>query len=175
MPNPDVVKLLPNAVFPTVRGSRENRMKLGTENGQPVMIDDNVTPRWALLWSHGISSAHHLSGWMFAHVWAYPKRVDAYTNLANLCMMPEYFGSLSDKKGPLCSYLRYHAWNCYHWHPESEPPSKPEGYDTLQWRYLNSFEKPRDFITERIASLDNQRVKVMRGLMEEAYSAGHSR
>ena len=167
MPNPETVAKFEGAVFPSIR-DQKNRLTLGEIDGQPIMLDDNVTARWALLWSHGVTATHHLRGWTFAHVWGEPKNPDAYTRLANLCMMPEYFGSLSDKDGPLCAFLKYHSWDRYRWHPTSAAtPRKPEGYDALEWRYLPSIADPHNFIRGRMNVLDNQRVRMLRQLMPE--------
>jgi hypothetical protein len=166
-PNPATAAKFEGAIFRSVR-DQKNRLTVSQLNGQPILMDDNVTARWALLWSHGVPATHHLRGWTFAHVWAEPKNPDAYTRLANLCMMPEYFGSLSDKEGPLCAFLKYHAWECYGWHPAStRPPSKPDGYDTVEWRYLPAIADPRSFIRQRMNALDNQRVRLLRELMPE--------
>ena len=167
MPNPKTVAAFDRAVFPSIR-DQKRRMEFGEVSGRRVLLDDNVTPRWALLWSHGFKETGHLSGWTFAHVWAAPKNPDAYTHLANLCMMPEYFGSLSDKQGPLCAYLRYHAWERYNWHISPPPPEKPEGYEALEWRYLRAIDNPQTFVQERMQTLGNQRVLKLRELMLDA-------
>ena len=97
-------------------------------------------------------------------MWGASKDPDAYTHLANLCMMPEFFGSLSDKQGPLCAYLRYHAWVRYGWRYGETTPSAPEGYDTLEWRYLPAIKDPPAFVRARLATLSNQRVELLRSL-----------
>lgn len=164
-PHPDTVRALGGAVFPTVRDQKQ-RMSLGEVDGRSVLLDDNVTPRWALLWSHGIRATGHLAGWTFAHVWAAPRDPGAYTHLANLCMMPEYFGSLSDKQGPLCAYLRYHARDRYGWWVGPSPPEEPAGYAGLTFRYLTPVTDPRGVIRRRMSELDNQRVRALLPLMQ---------
>tara|TARA_A100001391_G_scaffold132852_1_gene91871 strand:- start:573 stop:896 length:324 start_codon:yes stop_codon:yes gene_type:complete len=70
LPHPCVVSTFSGAVFPTIRDQR-NRLTIDRERG--VLLDDNVTARWALFWSHGIPQTHHPRGWTIAHVWAAPK------------------------------------------------------------------------------------------------------
>ncbi|MBT0958671.1 hypothetical protein IV417_14875 [Alphaproteobacteria bacterium KMM 3653] len=163
LPNPNVVKRLGGPVFPTIRDQRK-RLTLDHENG--LMLDDNVSPRWALFWSHGYAQTHHPKGWTIAHVWAAPKDRDAYSNLANLCLMPEALGSLSDKLGPLGPYLKYHAYSVYGWHLKSEAvPEMPEGYEEIRWTYFEEIDDPLAFIHDRLKKLNNQRVKLLRPLM----------
>jgi hypothetical protein len=134
-----------------------------------VLLDDNVTARWALLWSHGIPATHHLPGFTFAHVWGAVKDPSAYTHLANLAMMPEYLGSLSDKEGPFAGFLRFHAWTRYGWKPTGYPePPRPDGFDAIEWRYLEDHPDPFRFVRERLATLKNQRTTLLNPLMESA-------
>ncbi len=166
LPHPAVVKLMDGAVFPVVRGRREQRGKTGTVDDQKIMYDDNTAPKWALLWSHGYSTMAHPKGWMFAHVWDDVKNPDAYTCLANLVMLPESFGGLSDKQGPLVPYLRYHAETVYGWRPAGKDPvAKPLGYDDLVWNYLDSIPDPAGFIRKRMSESGERRVKLLRELL----------
>jgi hypothetical protein len=163
LPNPVTVAAFRGAVFPSIRDQR-NRVTVGEVGGRRVLLDDNVTPRWALLWAHGITATHHLAGWTFAHVWSASKDPEAYTHLANLCMMPEFFGSLSDKRGPLCPYLRHHAWLRYGWCLGSDEPVRPDGYEALDWHYLPEIPDPVGFVEARLAELDNERVRLLRAI-----------
>lgn len=164
-PDAATVALFRGAIFPTIRDQR-NRITVEERDGREVMLDDNVTPRWAILWAHGQrpSPSRH-AGWTVAHIWPASKDPDAYTHLANLCLMPEYFGSLSDKEGPLCAYLRYHAWDCYGWTHGGEPPHRPEGYEQLTFRYLPPVADPARFVANEVVRLDNQRLRLLRPLM----------
>ena len=168
LPNPHVVQQLRGAVFPVVRDSGK-RMKIGMENGRRVMYDDNTTPRWALLWSHGCGkTGQYPEGWTFAHVWNESKDPDAYTHVANLVMMPECFASLSDKLGPLVPLLRHHAAAVYGWWPVGKDDSvgtPPPGYDGLKWNYLDAYADPRGFIQNQLRRLNSQRVKSLRDLL----------
>lgn len=165
LPDPATVACFDGAVFPSIR-DQKNRITAGEHDGRAILLDDNVTARWALLWSHGISATHHPKGWTFAHVWPTVKDPDAYTHLANLVMMPEYLASLSDKQGPLTRYLQFHAWSRYSWKPSGfEPPAEPEAFDGIDWRYLPTCFDPSSFVRRRLAELNNQRAILLRPMM----------
>lgn len=169
VPHPKVVRALGRAVFPTVRAKKDHPRLSEIRQGKNVlgMYDDNTTPRWALLWAHGIRATGHPSGWTFAHVWENADDIEAYTHLANLVMVPECLASLTDKSGPLTTFLRWHAWTAYQWKPSSEnEPAKPECYDELKWRYLDKSENPREIIKQRLTELGNERVLILRPIME---------
>ncbi|KAF0093025.1 MAG: hypothetical protein E1N59_3215 [Puniceicoccaceae bacterium 5H] len=157
-PHPDVVNRRSGPVFPSVRARARRGKRLEEVDG--VMLDDNTTPRWALLWSHGYSATGHPSGWVVAHVWEDADNVSSYTNLANLVLVPEPLSSLTDKRGPLVPFLRYHADQVYNWRPtDSDAPECPSGYRKLRWRYLPD---GGDLVEERLGSLCNERVKRLR-------------
>lgn len=163
LPHPDVVAQCGAAIFPTIR-DQQKRGTLDTE--RRLLLDDNVTPRWALFWAHGMPQTHHPRGWTIAHVWKATKDPNAYTHLANLCLMPECIGSLSDKDGPLCRFLEYHAWSVYRWRPaHADTPDEPQGYAAIHWVYLDPHPEPLAFIRDRVMALNNQRVTALRGLM----------
>ncbi len=169
LPNPDTAKALPTAIFPTLRDPRR-RLQTVTEDNRIIgMYDDNTTPRWALLWSHGIASVAHQRSWQFAHVWPSSNDLRHYTRVANLAMVPESFGGLTDKVGPLVAYLRWHAWQEYRWSPEERSPGyKPHGYDEISWRYLPRHEDPRAFIKNQLERLNNQTVNMLRTIINQA-------
>jgi hypothetical protein len=169
LPHPDTVRSLGREAFPTLRGRKNhprftpiwrNRKKVG-------MYDDNTTPRWALLWSHGIMITDHPSAWSFAHVWESANDIRTYTHLANLVMVPECFGSLTDKNGPLTAYLRWHSWAVYGWKPASvAKPKMPEGYENISWSYFEKVGHPKESIRDRVAGLRNQRVTILHPVMQ---------
>ena len=167
--HPDTVKAFGRTIFPTVR-ARKNHKRLGEvlRDGVAVgMYDDNTTPRWAFLWAHGIPITHHPSARTFAHVWEGADDIASYNHLANIVMVPEPFAGLTDKKGPMTRYLRWHAWSVYEWMPEhASVPQKPEDFDGIVWQYLPKIAEPMAFIRERITDLDNERVRLLRPIME---------
>lgn len=169
LPDPVTVKALPRAIFPTVRATNQNpRFSYIIDNEKQIgMYDDNTTPRWALLWAHGLQDTNR-NGWTFAHVWPVSQDMRSYTHLANLAMVPEALGSLTDKQGPLTSYLRWHAYEVYGWKPEGkEMPEKPLGYDGAQWRYFQACAEPKSHINHELHRLDNKRVRIIRSLIPD--------
>lgn len=168
LPNPATVAAMGGAVFPTFRSSAKRISPIEKDGRRVGMYDDNTTPRWALLWSHGIAgvSKQPSAGWTFAHVWPSGEDLDAYTHLANLAMMPECFASLTDKAGPVTHYLRWHAWAVYGWKPAAKPvPERPEGFDTMTWNYLPAIDDPKAFVHERLRLADCQRSRILKPLM----------
>lgn len=165
LPHPYVVSQLNGAVFPVIRNTAK-RGEVELVNGKFVMYDDNTTPRWALLWAHGfLRSTFPPGGWTFAHVWNKSKDPEAYTHVANLVMMPESLASLSDKRGPLISVLRYHSQSKYGWRPNGESiVKKPDGYDELKWKYFEKIYNPCDQIYSRLRELKSDRAKTLRQL-----------
>ncbi len=173
LPHPDTVRALGRAAFPTSRARKHHPLFSISDNEKPVrMYDDNITPTWAVLWAHGIvdaDSSQKRSGWTFAHTWPSPASddVNSYTHLANLVMIPECFASLTDKKGPLTGYLRWHAWTVYGWKPDPvKPPEMPVDYNKIQWRYFLKCDAPRTVIATRLAKLDNKRVRILKKLAQ---------
>jgi len=143
---------------PKMRGTLDPRRAL--------MFDDNTTPRWAFLWSHGIFDVGHPSGWTFAHVWIESKCHYSYTNVGNLVLMPEHFASLTDKQSPLCSFFRFHAWTMYGWKPPTaQEPLRPTSYETVEWRYMSEYSDPRSAVNNKLRSLRNNRALILRELM----------
>jgi hypothetical protein len=168
--HPDTVKAIGKAVFPAVRARKQNtRGGHVLQNDKAVgMYDDNTTPRWALLWAHGIPMTHHPSGRTFAHVWEGADDMESYTHLANIVMVPECLAGLTDKKGPLTCYLRWHAWSVYGWKPgHVAVPEMPEDYDTVTWRYLPKINQPLEYIRNRVQTLNNGRTRTLRPLLGE--------
>jgi hypothetical protein len=171
LPDPEIVAAFGRAVFPTLRTSRNSPLfsTLKDQGFEVAMYDTNVTPEWALTWSHGIFGTRP-KGWTVAHVWPNPKDHLCYTHLANLALVPECLNSTTDKAGPLTEYLRYHSWEKYRWKPSSEAePIKPSGYDAVRvrWRYLASpGRNPLDIVKEKFLSLDNQRTRALQPIMK---------
>ncbi len=82
-------------------------------------------------------------------------------------MIPECFGTLTDKTGPLTAFLRWHAWEVYQWKPGHAPqPQKPAGVETLAWRYFEKAADPKALIRQMVTDSDNQRTRTLRSIME---------
>ena len=168
LPSSTTVAQLERAIFPTSRYKAGHpRFSHIEESGIVLgMYDDNATAEWAIFWAHDLEGTRP-KGWTIAHVWPTSYDINAYTRLANLVMVPEPFASLTDKNGPLTSFLRWHAWHIYGWKPEKETePKKPDCYDDINWRYLNYVKDPLVLIRERFYKLDNQRTRILRPIME---------
>lgn len=166
--HPAAVEAIGCAVFPTVRARKGHKRGGRIDGGKGEgMYDDNTTPRWAMLWAHGIPITHHPSKWTFAHVWESADDIDTYCHLANIIIVPEPFAGLTDKNGPLTGYLRWHAWSVYRWKPaHAVVPEKPADFDEINWRYLRKIDDPKGFICTRIAALSNGRTRTLRPIME---------
>lgn len=168
LPDPATVKSFNHAMFPTIRSPRQLYQEVMLEERVVGMHDDNTTPRWALLWTHGISgkSKQPTLGWTIAHVWDRSQDLDSYSRLANLALIPEYLGGLSDKQGPLTRYLRYHAWQVYQWRPaDADTPSAPDHYAEIRWNYLTPVDDPVGFFRDEFASANCRRSRVLKPLM----------
>jgi len=169
LPNPSTVKILERAVFPTLRyKSNYKRFAHIESNGAVIgMYDDNATPEWTMFWVHGLIGTRP-KGWTIAHVWPASDDINAYTHIANLAMVPEALASLTDKGGPLTTFLRWHAWHIYRWKPRPEVGLvKPEGYDAVTWRYLPGVDDPKSFIRQRFYERDNERTRILKPIMEQ--------
>ena len=163
LPDAHTVALFNRAIFPTIRNSKDRGNHVEKDGKIVGMYDDNTTPRWAFLWAHGISQTDHPKGWTFAHVWPSQDDLKSYTNLANIAMIPECFGTLTDKEGPLTPFLQWHSYQVYNWKPEkAKRPEKPDGYDTITWSYLPGIVDSTKFIRQRCAELNNQRIITLR-------------
>lgn len=180
LPNKKTVRQFKKAVFPTLRdGSRRGELIYARD--KPVgMYDDNTTPRWALLWSHGIqSSSKTLKGWHVAHVWNNCNNVQCYTRLENLLLVPAAYAGLTDDYGPLTPYLRYHAFKVYRWRPKGKPaPKKPLEYEKFRkmWRYLRAERgNARKLVLDRLQQGRGRRAEVLRKFIDSISYWGQPR
>lgn len=166
LPARETVEAMRGPVFPTVRNSRLRitRIYQGPFEG---MYDDNTTPRWALLWSHGIAGVGKSSSkyWTFAHIWPAREHPASYTTLANLAMIPECFASLTDKNGPVAEFLRWHAWKVYGWKPDGALMAEPPGYDEISWNYFCAIEHPREFVLSQLRRANCKRSSILKPLL----------
>lgn len=169
LPAPETVKALNGPAFPALRARRDRPRFSLLEDGETAVgvYDDNVTPAWAVFWAHGLEGTRP-QGWNIAHIWAATDDIESFTHLANLALIPECFSSLTDKFGPLTGFLQWHAWSVYGWKPAGfDEPRKPEGFDGITWRYLEPTDNPRELIRSRFARHDNQRLKLLRPIMQQ--------
>lgn len=167
LPAVETVREVGDAVFPTLRDSKRRITGIDRDGLVVGMYDDNTTPRWALLWAHGIPGVgkYHSKNWTFAHVWPSKDDLGAYTHLGNLAMVPECFGSLTDKLGPLTHFLRWHSWETYGWKPVREGvPLKPSGYDEITWNYFPSIPEPMKFIFAQLERANCKRSQILKPL-----------
>ena len=155
LPDCDTVKTFGKAVFPTVR-KNSKRATGEHKNGKFLMYDDNTTPKWALVWSHGtFGKTKELFGWRIAHVWEKCDQVESYTRLENLLLVPAAYSGLTDHDGPLAPYLRYHAYKHYKWRPEDEQdPKEPAKY------LVGRLDAP-EFILNRLQKSQSKRAKLL--------------
>lgn len=167
LPHPGVVHAVDGPVLPSIRDHRR-RGQIETKGEMRLVLDSNTTPRWSLLWTHGILRSAHPTGWTVAHVWTAAKDPDAYCRLANLVLMPEWLASFSDKDGPLAGSLRYHAFETYGWAPAGvKQPGRPEGYERIRWAYLEPQDSPLDLVRNRLSQLDNALARTLREVLAE--------
>ena len=169
LPSKKAVAAMDGPVFRTIRGKIDQRGTLFDDYlGQgPGLYDDNTSPRWALLWGHGFVEMAHMSGWTFAHIWPRSKDLNAYTNLANLAMLPECLSSLTDKNGPATQYLRFHAFAEYGWNPTITELIKPEDYDEIKWHYFDDIDDPKFHIQRGLDKSKEKRVQHLRLLWHQ--------
>ena len=164
LPDRDTVKIFGKAVFPTVR-KNSKRATGEHKDGKFLMYDDNTTPKWALVWSHGtFGKTKELFGWRIAHVWEKCNQVESYTRLDNLLLVPAAYSGLTDHDGPLAPYLRYHAYDHYGWRPEDEPdPKKPAEYEKFfeKRNYLVGRSDAPKFILNRLQTSQSKRAKLL--------------
>ena len=168
LPHPETVQLMNSGVFPTIRARRLTpRFTEIFKDGVAVgMHDDNATPYWALIWSHDLKGTRK-KGWLTAHVWANANEIDSYTNLANLAFIPECFGGLTDKIGPLTKFLRWHSFAIYGWKPTSgQVPQKPIGYDEISWRYFDYIKNPKECVKDRLQRCKDKRIRILTPIMQ---------
>jgi hypothetical protein len=168
LPDPDTVKTFGKAVFPTQRKTAQRgSLIIDKSNKEIGMYDDNTTPRWALLWSHGVRGGNKtLKGWHVAHVWNNCNNVQCYTRLENLLLVPAAYAGLTDDDGPLTPYLRYHAFKAYGWKPKGKPvPKKPSEYQRFASKrhYLSAAPgNARERVLKRLKQGRGKRAKVLR-------------
>jgi hypothetical protein len=124
-------------VFPIIRyrGDRDTRGNRVTDReGRAAILDDNTTPREVFLRSACRSKGRNAH---FSHVWDDTgSDLDAYTALWNVCAVPAFLAKTTDGKNhpEVRHALWYRSYELYRMTPAGvERPSKPNGYDSLEW------------------------------------------
>lgn len=119
------------AIFPTVRDPNARGVfgKLGPHS---VMFDDNKSPTDAFFWSNGLGARP--ADCQINHIYNLSMDVNAYTNLANICMTPAFLAKLTDTSEEIGNILRYRSLELYGWVPNGfDTPIRPPSYETLTW------------------------------------------
>ncbi len=176
LPHPDVVRQFPSSVFLSARLNRKITSTLepaknhrgamiSMASESRVVLDDNTTPRWALLWAHGWQKSVRPRGWLCAHVWGEPgdaQNPNLYTRLANLLLIEESLAALTDKNGLFGPYLKRHAWEVYGFLPDGQTPQfDTPHYKSIDWekRYLPPNDDAIGMVRERLEQWDNRRIR----------------
>ena len=168
LPDTEIVKQFKRAIFPSKRKTALRARPIIDKSKKEIgMWDDNTTPQWALIWSHGVRVGNRtLKGWHVAHVWNNCNNVQCYTRLENLLLVPAAYAGLTDDDGPLTPYLRYHAFKAYDWKPKGKPvPKKPPEYQRFasKRRYLSAAPgNARERVLDRLNDGRGQRAEVLR-------------
>lgn len=170
LPNPEVVRACPSPIFPSIRANRAlgSRGTIATVGAERLMLDDNTTPRWALLVAHGFgpSLPSKSRGWSLAHVWSRAQCPASYTHLANLALVPAPLSTLTDGTSPVASYIRYHAYSTYGWHPhDEEAPREPPAFNEVDWNYMTYSGSPQSNLSRFMKTTSNAWAVGMRDLM----------
>lgn len=133
--HPDTVRQTgARALFRIIRGRVEGRGTIVDHaDGNRVLLDDNTGPTDAFIWANGLSRGE-FGDLQFCHVWQASSDPEAYTNLANLCLLPAFLAKLSDTHPRITKLLRWRAESLYGWRPAGEPPTEePESAGRLDW------------------------------------------
>jgi hypothetical protein len=121
------------AIFRIVRGPIPQRGEIVTiSDGSRVMLDDNTGPTDAFIWANGIRRGTY-SDVQFCHIWQVANDPTAYTNLANMCLLPAFLAKLSDTHPEITNLLRRRSRELFGWHPASQTgPSTPSA-EVVEW------------------------------------------
>lgn len=105
------------ALFRIVRGPIPQRGHVvDFDDGKPVMLDDNTGPTDAFIWANRIRRGRYADV-QFCHIWQHSGDPQAYTNLANMCLLPAFLAKLSDTHADITALLRSRATELYRWRP----------------------------------------------------------
>lgn len=115
-------------LFRIVRGPIPRRGDIVPhEDGRSVLLDDNTGPTDAFLWANRLRRGSYADV-QFCHIRQASEDPAAYTNLANLCILPAFLAKLSDTHPRIVHMLRWRAEQLYSWRPEGEASVPPSAY-----------------------------------------------
>lgn len=121
------------ALFRIVRGSIPQRGQIVPLNdGKSVVLDDNTGPTDTFIWANRIRRGTYADV-QFCHIWQHSGDPEAYTNLANICMLPAFLAKLSDTHPAITSLLRQRAIELYGWQPRIESQDTAGVARDLEW------------------------------------------
>jgi hypothetical protein len=162
--SPFTVKQMKNRpVFRIIRGRSAQRGDINREKHVMIDTDGNHGPITAFCWATRFVYKPGLD-LNFNHIYAEADNVELFTNLANICVTPNFLAKITDKHGT--RLIRYRAWELFGCLLDREIPPKPAGYDRLDWarpldplsdvegrmRYIMAT-KPKDSATRSVREL----------------------
>lgn len=121
------------ALFRIVRGPIPQRGHIVPfDDGGTVLLDDNTGPTDAFIWANRIRRGTYADV-QFCHIWQHSGDPEAYTNLANMCVLPAFLAKLSDTHPTMTALLRARATALYGWQPRmpagTAVATSPDGLD----------------------------------------------
>ena len=121
------------AVFRIVRGpilQRGQIVPLG--DGKPVLLDDNTGPTDTFIWANQFRRGTY-NDVQFCHIWPQSGDPEAYTSLANICMLPAFLAKLSDTHPAIMTLLRQRSVDLYGRQPYIESAETSGVAHYLEW------------------------------------------
>lgn len=122
------------ALFRICRGPIPQRGQIvSLADGSRVLLDDNTGPTDAFIWANRVRRGSY-NDVQFCHVWQASGDASAYTNLANLCVLPSFLAKLSDTHPRIVQMLRWRAEQLYGWRASSAQAAvSDQGFSALDW------------------------------------------
>lgn len=125
------------------------RMKSGQKKGLQIgdyILDDNTyingkMKRLVKKYLHFMIPAHE---YHVCHIWPTSHEDPSYhSDIRNIILLPSAIYSLSDHDDSVKAALKYRAYKLFgNWTPGNElPPSKPSGYEKIEWLNLPTLSK----------------------------------
>jgi len=96
-----------------VRGPAPERgLIVDYRDGGRVLLDDNTGPTNAFLWVNGLRRGLY-SDVQLGHIWQAAENVEAYSNLANICVLRAFLAKLPETHPRIVLMLRWRAAQLY--------------------------------------------------------------